>query len=1150
MKVKPELDLDTPYDQMSDGKLCHAGNIVLTSDGINIQNEQALINFSNIPDGYNIVGVIACNEEFVLFFDNNKIARVKTDGSYKELTTNWKWCGGEVFGTYTYNVNSELIISFSERNATKDVALKTINLDRFTYISNYDDDDIYTNYPIVPIANFNNYYFQKGSKIRTGTYVFFIRYYINEYDKSLWFPIGVPIPVYDYDNYKNAKKTLDVGLVGETETDKSPTIVTIDDYYNDDNEYCNVRLNLVVNITNVLETAKLYKEFEIGYIVNYNGGTEARKTIKYKYQNTTNVNVALTDETISLDELTIGEQKFYNVGTLCNYRNRIYLANYKVNNPNKTLKVVDTTNINIYCIGDNAELTSDKIIDNEYKTYISNYCYYMFFIHYVYKDGTYSDGIQIKTPNTFVTEGNKFKMYSYVTNNGDYIYRADRNMKLGTRLVFENVPINPDAIGFFISYAEPEYAEIGEGVVINTSNYLYKTSYVQQDQSGSFNFVYPEFNIIGGYTDVGGIKHIATIGNKSARSATENQTKFYDIYSSSNIIDGEVYNVTGTNVISPNVDNNIGREGHLRCETDKNINYDITKIYLGVRGTIDINGDFDIARTFYGNENKKLIPLGYIKLTDGSETMTYGDNDNYVYNYNYYLQMNNIYQFHPDGILISDTVDNPTNYRTKKLFYQSDVIADGSSNTNKEPHIFAIRYIHLSHYPLFAKKANYLPRTIAYNYSNGDNNIQRVNNVIEPSRVDEMFKLTADYYDYLMKDIYNYRSDLLANNIENYYQTIYRSDIISDESIENRWKNYQVEAYKRITENKGAITNVVSAGTYLLVHTEKSMFVFNVDNTLKTQDKDVQMLMPDVFDVDYKEVFTAERGFAGFQDFISYSIGSYGYIFYDRNSKVIYRYDNNNIADITPGIINYLRNKNIKHIYIGEDNARDRLLFNFIDDENNSNILSYNLINATWLSAHSYTSNYSFISMKDNIYIIDKDTKFKLKEFDKNTYNDYADNILNKDFYNEVIDEKNCSYVDVYFNNGNYNLIKVLSFITYIVNREENPFDVFAIKIYTNCCYTGFIDIKEERKTITDYKSPYYQYGRWNFNYFRNKVADFKYENITDRISGKINPDLILVDNKNIDNKLVVGKYVVVRLIFRDSNKQIIIKDVQSYFNK
>ena len=40
------------------------------------KNENSLIDFSNIPAGYNIVGVISCNEEFVLFFDNNKSSYV------------------------------------------------------------------------------------------------------------------------------------------------------------------------------------------------------------------------------------------------------------------------------------------------------------------------------------------------------------------------------------------------------------------------------------------------------------------------------------------------------------------------------------------------------------------------------------------------------------------------------------------------------------------------------------------------------------------------------------------------------------------------------------------------------------------------------------------------------------------------------------------------------------------------------------------------------------------------------------------------------------------------------------------------------------------------------------------------------------------
>ena len=1140
MKVIPKLDLDTPYEQLTDGVLCHASNIILTADGINIQNENALIKFSDIPSGYNIVGVIPCNEEFVLFFDNNKIARIKTNGEYKEIITNWKWCGGEVFGTYTYNVNNELIISFSERNATKDVALKTINLDRFVYIPAYQDDDIYTNKPIVPIANVNDYYLKKGSKIRTGTYVFFIRYYIDEYEKTLWFPIGVPVVVYDKYNYEVAKQTLDLAIVGETQADKTPTIVTIDDYYNNDIEYANVNINLIVSINDILETKKLYKYFEIGYIVNYNGGTESRKTIKYDYNTLTNVTIGSTDEVITLDELLVDEQKFYNVGTLCNYRNRVYLANYKVDNPNIKLSEVDTSQIKIYCIGDDKELST--LPNKEQQTYITSYCYYMFFVHYVYKDGTYSDGIQIKTINSSTaSSGNKYKMDMYQTNNGDYIYRADQSMKTGIRFVFENIPIIEDAVGYFISYEEPEYLDIGEGVLTAVNSYIYNGIHKPSLTAGSCYFLYPEFNIIGGFTDIGVLKQVADLSGRGDRGKG---TSFVDIYQNSNITDGTEYKVITTDVIPPNSGNNIGREGHLNVTTEDSIKLDSNKVYVGIRGTVDVNGHYEFAKTFYGKKDKKLVPLGYIKLKTGA-VGNYGDDD-VKYNNNYYLQFSNVYQFHYDGVLISDTVANPTNYKTKKLFYQDGVLADGT----REPHIFALRYAHFSHYPLFAKKVNYSPRSIAYNYTNGNTNTQKVNRILEPSRIDELFKLEPCYYDYLVRQHFNYRKDLISNTIENYYQTVYRSDVISDESIENRWKNYQVEAYKRITENKGAITNIVGLGVYLIVHTEKSMFIFNIDNTLQTKDKDVQMLMPDVFDVDYREVFTTERGFAGFQDFVSYSVGSFGYIFFDKNAKTLYRFDNNNIDEISTGIINYLRNKNIARIYIGEDTVRNRLLFNFIDTDNNSNILSFNLVNNDWLSSHSYTSEYPFISMKDNIYIADNINGFILKEFADNKYNDYGDNKNNTDFANEISVDKVCSYIDVYFNENNYNKIKLLDFITYIVNREDIPFEAFAIKLYTNCCYTGNIDIKDERSSITDYKKPYYQYGRWNFNWFRNKVASFNLENITDRISGKINTELQLVENKNIDNKLMVGKYAVVRLIFRDTNRKVIIKDIQSYFSK
>lgn len=106
-------------------------------------------------------------------------------------------------------------------------------------------------------------------------------------------------------------------------------------------------------------------------------------------------------------------------------------------------------------------------------------------------------------------------------------------------------------------------------------------------------------------------------------------------------------------------------------------------------------------------------------------------------------------------------------------------------------------------------------------------------------------------------------------SVEEYDKTVRRSNVIQDESRVNAWRTFPVEGYKNITENKGIITNLIGIGTYLLVHTQHSLFMFNGDATLKTEDKDIQLAQPDAFDTNYVEVFTSDHGYGGLQDDLS-----------------------------------------------------------------------------------------------------------------------------------------------------------------------------------------------------------------------------------------------------------------------------------------
>ena len=197
MVIDKKLNLDKELEYFPDGSLSFAQNIIVSQDGLSIQNEPAIVDFVS-NNNFDLVGFIACNEEFVLFGKNNDIVRVSKTGSWYPCDTNWQYQGGEVFGTFSYNVANELIIAVSERNLPPKVncPLKVINLERESRIAGM-DDNIYTLTPEIPKANMTNIEYVLGNRIKKGKYNFFIKYYIGDNFETAWFPIGVPVFAYD-----------------------------------------------------------------------------------------------------------------------------------------------------------------------------------------------------------------------------------------------------------------------------------------------------------------------------------------------------------------------------------------------------------------------------------------------------------------------------------------------------------------------------------------------------------------------------------------------------------------------------------------------------------------------------------------------------------------------------------------------------------------------------------------------------------------------------------------------------------------------------------------------------------------------------------------------------------------------------------------
>ena len=178
------LNLNKDPKGVPNGSLIFAKNIKLDDDGINLTNEEGFItalgtDINGEKLKGSIVGTITCNKEIVLFTYNysNKQSYIyraqEVDGEDKlkliPIQTAWKWSGGVIHGTYTYDVNNELIVCIAEynENSNKKIPLKTINLSVNSFT-----EDLYSVCPNTPIVKFNLVSKVSGRNIPNGIYYF------------------------------------------------------------------------------------------------------------------------------------------------------------------------------------------------------------------------------------------------------------------------------------------------------------------------------------------------------------------------------------------------------------------------------------------------------------------------------------------------------------------------------------------------------------------------------------------------------------------------------------------------------------------------------------------------------------------------------------------------------------------------------------------------------------------------------------------------------------------------------------------------------------------------------------------------------------------------------------------------------------------
>lgn len=417
------------------------------------------------------------------------------------------------------------------------------------------------------------------------------------------------------------------------------------------------------------------------------------------------------------------------------------------------------------------------------------------------------------------------------------------------------------------------------------------------------------------------------------------------------------------------------------------------------------------------------------------------------------------------------------------------------------------------------------------------------------------------------------------NEFIEFNNTIRSSALEGDESELSILK-FKADDYYNVPTNRGQIVNLVSVGDVILAHTTDSIFKFTGSNTLQSNDGEIQTPESQPFDTGVTEVFGSDFGYAGLQNKTDHIITELGYIFFDRDSRVVYMYSGQGqIVKLSESIEKLFRHKDIASISFANDYYNNRFFMSIKFHEYKKTIdldgvetlteiiypvtLSFSVVDniKSFVSLHDFYY-YKAFNTKTKCYFVTDDSK-DLCSIDKTRKGCYTKLELVSDttypsvYNNSVITAKAddsdtvvfTKYVTKHFDsiidvidNSAYERIKTLNYVDWCGGNIETEYKQIkaddinslkvaedtmkkvpckAMRIYNDFASTelmSFSDIANNSSisSTNSYKLPRYNQGIWTFNYFRNLQT------------AKTQTTKYVSDQ----NSLIEGKYFVVRFLY------------------
>ena len=364
----------------------------------------------------------------------------------------------------------------------------------------------------------------------------------------------------------------------------------------------------------------------------------------------------------------------------------------------------------------------------------------------------------------------------------------------------------------------------------------------------------------------------------------------------------------------------------------------------------------------YNNfESQMLIDTGYFKpLPENTETMVLDDMDSdeiyngdnfvtefkyknsYATNSEYLVQINTTILTSEDDIYLRNTGD--------KLWQK---------HTNTNVRFGAPRWT--------------AERGFIYSYQDGDRTgIEAIDNYID---------YNPDYSaQAIIKPAFTYNTETA--------QTVFNTRIIRNVDSPLTFRTFRPDDYIDLTANRGELVKLTNYNNVLIPHLKRALVRTKGKEELQVNDVRAFLGSGDIFSVKPDEIIYTESGFGGIQD-IHHSISTdFGYFFLDKQSRKVYRLDNDGIKEISNNGLSTYFYDNIPQfnaIRFGYDPKLKRILLTSSIDT-----LSYYPEFDAWMSFHDYKPEYMFRTY-DSFFTI-KSNKLYKHNLDT-SYTIYGDNV-------------------------------------------------------------------------------------------------------------------------------------------------------------